>query len=100
MAGINEILFKRGGNNLSGGNALEKAELGFFYKSIVPFQDKILSGFIMAIKAIELFFDYANPNDLQIKLLPSEYLEKIIEYNQMEVELMRNQLNAPNQPPI
>lgn len=99
LAGINEILFKRGGNNLSGGNALEKAELGFFYKSVVPFQDKILSGFIMAIKAIELFFDYTNPNQLQVKLLPSEYLEKIIEHNQMEVELMRKELNAPNQTP-
>lgn len=99
LAGINEILFKRGGNNLSGGNALEKAEIGFYFKSIVGFQNQVLSGFLLAIKTIELFFDYQNPNNLQIQLLPSEYMQSIIERNQMEVAKLKAEVANINATP-
>lgn len=99
--GVNEILLEKGGNNLSGGNALYQAALAFYSVQVTDFKEQVLPLFNDAIKDLLDWFGYDNKNDLVLDLKKPEFLETFASFSdqknsQQSVNIA--QPKAPEQP--
>ena len=90
VCAVNEILLEKGGNNLSGGNALYQAAVIFYNTSVVPMKEKLLDPIMEIIDNALEFMGYANSENLTIDFKEPNILVKLRELAAEETGGLQN----------
>lgn len=98
--GVNEILIEKGGNNLSGGNALYQAALAFYSVNVIDFKEQILPLFNDVIEGLFEWVGYANSDGLIIDLKPPQFLETFESFSEQKMMVTQPANKADNKPSV
>jgi hypothetical protein len=82
--GVNEILLEKGGNNLSGGNALYQAAMSFYNVQVSDYKAKLLVLFNDVIKNLFDWVGYENNANLVIDLKPPKFLDVFATFGEFQ----------------